>query len=121
MLLPVKTLVSTAKSPSGNSGINSPLSVESINNEMAKSATTKPITILGIAKEYPKFNILLLVYNKRLKKETQLLASSLDLKNLEIQSFHSYCYNYAEPSDKYPRPTTDFDLLFSILDSVFSY
>ena len=54
-LLPVSTLVSTAKSPSGNSGINSPPSVESINNETANSATTKPITILGMAKILIKY------------------------------------------------------------------
>ena len=46
-LLPVKTLVSTAKSPSSNAGINSPPNVVNIKTAKMKNAITDNKTVLG--------------------------------------------------------------------------
>ena len=46
-LLPVKTLVSTAKSPSSNEGINSPPNLEKDKYRNYKSTATEAMTVLG--------------------------------------------------------------------------
>ncbi len=49
---------------------------------------------LYIAKHYTKSNILLLTYNARLKLETREKVESLNLTNLEVHSYHSFCVKY---------------------------
>ena len=49
-LLPVKTRVSTAKSPSSSAGINSPPKNDSVTIAIINSPITDPITILGTVK-----------------------------------------------------------------------
>ncbi len=51
----------------------------------------KTSTIIYIAEENTDKNILSLTYNKRLKLETR---NKTNLSNIEIHSFHSFCYNY---------------------------
>jgi hypothetical protein len=54
----------------------------------------KTTTNLYIAKHNPLNNILLLTYNKKLKLETRQKALSLNLKNIEVHSYHSFCVKY---------------------------
>ena len=54
----------------------------------------KTTIALLIAKQYPEENILLITYNKRLRLDTKERAIYFSLKNLEVHSFHSFCYNY---------------------------
>jgi hypothetical protein len=54
----------------------------------------KTTTIIYIAKENPKKNILLLTYNSKLKIETRNRVKNLNLKNIEVHSYHSYCVKY---------------------------
>jgi hypothetical protein len=54
----------------------------------------KTTTIIYIAKENPKKNILLLTYNSKLKIETRNRVKNLGLKNIEVHSYHSYCVKY---------------------------
>lgn len=70
----------------------------------AVAGSGKTTTILFIAQKYPE-NILLLTYNKRLKMETRNKKNLLNINNLEVHSYHSYCNNY------YSRCWNDFDML----------
>jgi hypothetical protein len=54
----------------------------------------KTTTILYITKANPNKNILLLTYNSKLKIETRNRVKNLNLKNLEVHSYHSYCVKY---------------------------
>jgi superfamily I DNA/RNA helicase len=60
----------------------------------AVAGSGKTTTILYIAKTYENKNVLLLTYNKRLRQETIQRSNNLDLKNIEIHTYHSYCYKY---------------------------
>lgn len=53
----------------------------------------KTTTCLHIAIDY-EYNILLLVYNARLKLDTRKKISDLNLTNIESHSFHSFCKSY---------------------------
>ena len=53
---------------------------------------------LHIAKHFPNMNILLLTYNAKLRLETQERASELELSNIEVHTYHSFCTkNYEHP------------------------
>ena len=54
----------------------------------------KTTTILHMAINFLKSNILLLTYNSRLKTETRNKVNFLGLKNIEVHSYHSFCYKY---------------------------
>jgi superfamily I DNA/RNA helicase len=54
----------------------------------------KTTTILYITKANPNKNILLLTYNSKLKLETRNRVKNLNLKNIEVHSYHSYCVKY---------------------------
>ena len=54
----------------------------------------KTTTNLHIAKYFENLNILLLTYNAKLKKETRERVLDNDINNLEVHSYHSYCYKY---------------------------
>jgi hypothetical protein len=62
----------------------------------------KTTTNLHIAKYYEKKNILLLTYNAKLKKETRDKVLENNIDNLEVHSYHSFCYKYYDT-----RATTD--------------
>lgn len=54
----------------------------------------KTTCILHIANAYPKKSILLLTYNAKLKFESREKALNLNLTNIEIHSYHAFCYKY---------------------------
>ena len=54
----------------------------------------KTTTNLHLAKYYSNKNILLLTYNRRLKIETQKKVQLLQLNNLEVHSYHSFCVKF---------------------------
>lgn len=54
----------------------------------------KTTTSLYIAKTYEDKSILLLTYNSKLRLETRSKAEKLNLNNIEVHTFHSYCYKY---------------------------
>lgn len=54
----------------------------------------KSVTSLSIAQKYPNENILLLTYNSKLKIETREKVFKLDLNNIEVHSYHSFCVKY---------------------------
>lgn len=54
----------------------------------------KTTTNLFIANHYNQDNILLLTYNKKLKLETREKVKSLNIANLEVHSYHSFCVKY---------------------------
>jgi hypothetical protein len=60
----------------------------------AVAGSGKTTTILHIAKQYPDLNILLVTYNSRLKLETREKCETLNLLNLEVHSYHSFCGKY---------------------------
>ena len=54
----------------------------------------KTTTNLHIAKKYVGFQMLLLTYNAKLKLETREKVQHLNLKNIEVHSYHSFCVKY---------------------------
>jgi hypothetical protein len=54
----------------------------------------KTTTSLHIALAFPSVNILLLTYNTRLKLETRTKVKLLNIQNMEVHSFHSFCVKY---------------------------
>jgi hypothetical protein len=69
----------------------------------------KSSTILFIANKFSNQEILTITYNKRLKFETRSRAEKLCLENLEVQSFHSFGYQYFNKNCN-----TDYGLLESL-------
>lgn len=53
---------------------------------------------MHIAKKYKNKNILLLTYNSRLKLETRELCERLNLNNIEVHSYHSFCVKHYDDS-----------------------
>jgi hypothetical protein len=49
---------------------------------------------LHIAKHFNRINILLLTYNARLKSETREKVKRMELDNIEVHSYHSFCVKY---------------------------
>ena len=78
-------------------------------NSVAGSGKTT--TALGIAKYYFNNKILLLTYNSRLKDETREKVIKYNLKNMEVHSYHAFCYKY------YERFTTDDSKIKKIIDN----
>jgi superfamily I DNA/RNA helicase len=54
----------------------------------------KTTTILYIAKTFKSKSILLLTYNAKLKIETREKVKLLNLTNIEVHSYHSFCVKY---------------------------
>ncbi|MBP1526520.1 MAG: AAA family ATPase [Spiroplasma ixodetis] len=91
----------------------------------AVAGSGKTTTSLYIANHYESFKILLLTYNAKLKKETRKKVKSLDVKNLEVHSFHAFGYKYYKEkrcstdsgiyeiinSKEKPKITFNFDLI----------
>ncbi len=59
----------------------------------SKAGVGKSATAIFMSEKYPKKNILLLTYNKRLRMETKNRLKDIH-KNMEVHSFHSYSVNY---------------------------
>jgi len=54
----------------------------------------KTTTCLHICKHLPDKNILILTYNSRLKIESREKVKLLNLKNVEVHSYHAFCVKY---------------------------
>jgi len=54
----------------------------------------KTTTNLFIAQYYKNKDILLLTYNKKLKMETRDRVRDLNITNMEVHSYHSFCVKY---------------------------
>ena len=54
----------------------------------------KTTTILGIAKVFKNDNICVITYNAKLKEETRIKVEALELHNVEVNSYHSFCNNH---------------------------
>ena len=61
-------------------------------NSVAGSGKTT--CILYIALQNPDKRILALTYSSRLRHETKEKASLLGIRNIEVHTFHSFCYKY---------------------------
>jgi superfamily I DNA/RNA helicase len=61
-------------------------------NSVAGSGKTT--TILHIASHFPEKNILLLTYNAKLKFETRTKVVKMNLENIEVHSYHSFCVRH---------------------------
>jgi hypothetical protein len=57
----------------------------------AVAGSGKTTTILHIGKRYPEYNILVMTYNKRLKQETRSRVSFNNIKNIQVENYHSFC------------------------------
>lgn len=60
----------------------------------AVAGSGKTTTILHIAQHFSKQHILLLTYNKKLKLETREKVDKLNLGNIEVHNYHSFCVKY---------------------------
>jgi len=71
------------------------------NNVLVNSVagSGKTTTALYIAKSYPDKNVILITYSKKLKEDTRVKKHILDLKNLDVHSFHSLCFKYYKNND----------------------
>ena len=54
----------------------------------------KTTTNLHIATYFKDNNILLLTYNSKLKLETREKVNLLNINNMEVHSYHSFCVKY---------------------------
>ena len=69
----------------------------STNNNVVVEAVAgsgKTTANLYIAKNFDQYKILLLTYNAKLKIETREKVNQLNITNLEIHSYHSFCVKY---------------------------
>ena len=60
----------------------------------AVAGSGKTTTSLYLAKKNSDKQILLLTYNAKLKLETREKTVSLDIKNMEVHSYHAFCVKY---------------------------
>ena len=63
----------------------------------AVAGSGKTTSNLHVAKRFPDLRILLLTYNARLKKETRERVVSEGITNMEVHTFHSFCYKRYSP------------------------
>jgi hypothetical protein len=72
------------------------INASDINNVIvdAVAGSGKTTTILHLALARPERRSLLLTYNARLKQETREKCVSLQITNLEVHSYHSFCVKY---------------------------
>jgi len=59
----------------------------------AVAGSGKTTTICYIGKSKPTQNILVLTYNKRLKAETTKRMQNNNIANVQVQNYHSFCFN----------------------------
>lgn len=60
----------------------------------AVAGSGKTTTILSIAAEYPDMTVRVLTYNAKLKAETRVRSRDLELENIEVHTYHSFCVRY---------------------------
>jgi len=60
----------------------------------AVAGSGKTTTILHIALKYKKLKILVMTYNTKLRLDTLNKIQELQLKNIEIQTYHGFCTKY---------------------------
>lgn len=93
----------------------------------AVAGSGKTTCVLNLALKYKKSNILLLTYNAKLKIETRQKIKSLNILNVEVHSYHSFCVKYYDKMcftdkaindmlKKDIQKTTNYDII--ILDEV---
>ncbi len=72
------------------------------NNVMTDSVagSGKTTTVLHLSRMRPDLNILLLTYNSKLRVETRTRAQDLDIKNVEVHTYHSFGVRYIDPGCK---------------------
>jgi hypothetical protein len=92
---------------------------------IGKAFSGKPTLAASEAgKSLPEKKILVLTYNAKLKIETREKATSLELENMEIHSYHAFCVKYYDhrcytdpgiitvlKSDKKPKKSFEYDLI----------
>lgn len=65
----------------------------------------KTTTVLHIAKQFD-YRILLLTYNKKLRMETNHKKNKFKLDNLEVHTYHSFCFKYYDN-----KCSTDYEII----------
>lgn len=84
-------------------------------NSVAGSGKTT--SILHIATTFDNLKILTLTYNKRLKIDSRYKIRELNLKNIEIHSYHSFCFKYYDKkciTDQKIKEILKMDVIFNI-------
>jgi len=66
----------------------------------AVAGSGKTTTILHIALKYVKLKILVVTYNTKLRLETLNKIQELQLKNIEVQTYHGFCTKYYQDNCK---------------------
>lgn len=95
----------------------------------AVAGSGKTSTILHIASKMSFRRILVLTYNSRLRKETVERCKSLSLKNIDVHTYHSFCFHHYDRDSKadkglyniieeQPSPLTSFDYDLFVCDEV---
>lgn len=54
----------------------------------------KTTTVIHICKKFSSKLILLLTYNSKLKQETKTKIDNNNINNIDVHTYHSYCYQY---------------------------
>ena len=90
----------------------------------AVAGSGKTTTILFLAKAYPEKEIMLITYNAKLRLETRRRCAEMELTNIEVHTYHSFCrkfyHNFCK-TDTEIRDTLSkdkmplYDFLFDIL------
>jgi ATP:corrinoid adenosyltransferase len=90
----------------------------------AVAGSGKTTTILFLAKAYPEKEIMLITYNAKLRLETRRRCAEMELTNIEVHTYHSFCrkfYHNQCKTDSEIRETLTknkdalYDFLFDIL------
>lgn len=90
----------------------------------AVAGSGKTTTILFLAKAYPEKEIMLITYNAKLRLETRRRCLEMELTNIEVHTYHSFCrkfYHNCCKTDTEIRETLTknkealYDFLFDIL------
>ena len=90
----------------------------------AVAGSGKTTTILFLAKAYPEKEIMLITYNAKLRLETRRRCVEMELTNIEVHTYHSFCrkfYHNQCKTDTEIRETLTknkealYDFLFDIL------
>lgn len=90
----------------------------------AVAGSGKTTTILFLAKAYPEKEIMLITYNAKLRLETRRRCAEMELTNIEVHTYHSFCrkfYHNQCKTDTEIRETLTrnkealYNLLFDIL------
>ena len=90
----------------------------------AVAGSGKTTTILFLAKAYPEKEIMLITYNAKLRLETRKRCAEMELTNIEVHTYHSFCrkfyHNHCKTDTEIRETLTKnkkalYDFLFDIL------